>query len=187
MEEWKDINGYETLYQVSNMGRIRSVDRMVKNHHGTYYLKKGKIKSQRKKNNGYLIVDLYKDNIQKTCHVHRLVADAFIPNPYGKETVNHRDGVVTNNVLDNLEWATPREQNLHFYRNGLKTQCSIQKTILAMNMAQAKCVRCKETGIIYTSMMSAAKALGKTGGSLICACCHGKRKKAYGYTWEYVV
>lgn len=185
MEKWKDIAGYEGIYQVSTMGQVRSLDRMVKNHHGTYYFKTGEVKHQRRKNNGYLIVDLYKDNLQKTCHVHRLVADAFIPNPEGKETVNHKDGVVTNNMLGNLEWATPREQNLHFYHNGLKARCSIQKAIQAMNIAQMKGVKCIETGVTYESLESAARALGRGGGSLICACCRGKRQRAYGYTWEY--
>lgn len=185
-EEWKDVVGYEALYQVSSLGRVRSLDRMVKNHHDTYYFKPGKIKSQRRKNNGYLIVDLYKDNIPKTCLVHRLVADTFVPNPDGKETVNHIDGVVSNNVLNNLEWATAKEQNFHFYKNGLKTQHNIKKAIRAMSIAREKGVKCRETGVIYSSMESAAKALGRNGGSLICACCRGKRRSAYGYTWEYV-
>lgn len=185
MEEWKDIAGYEGIYQVSTAGRIRSLDRMVKNHHGTYYFKAGEIKNQRRKNNGYLIVDLYKDNEPKTCHVHRLVAEAFVPNPDSKETVNHIDGVVTNNALGNLEWASPREQNLHFYRNGLKARCNIQKAILAMNAAQAKRVMCKENGLTYDSIASAARALGKRDGSLIGACCRGDRKRAYGLTWVF--
>lgn len=176
MEEWKDIVGYEGIYQVSTMGQVRSLDRVVKNHSNTYYFKKGEIKHQRRKNNGYLIVDLYRDNLQKTCHVHRLVADAFIPNPDGKETVNHKDGVVTNNVLENLEWATPKEQNLHFYHNGLKAQGSIQKAIRAMNKAQMKSVMCIETGTVYDSLESAARALGRGEGSLICACCRGKKR-----------
>lgn len=185
MEVWKDIAGYEGIYQVSTAGRVRSLDRMVKNHHGTYYFRLGEIKNQRRKNNGYLIVDLYKDNCPKTCHVHRLVAEAFIPNPDGKETVNHIDGIVTNNMLANLEWASPREQNLHFYRNELKAQCNIQKAILAMNAAQAKRVICKENGAAYDSIASAARAFGKSDGSLIGACCRGERKRAYGFTWEF--
>lgn len=186
MEEWKDIAGYEGAYQVSTTGRVRSLGRMVKNHHGTYYFRPGEIKHQRRKNNGYLVVDLYENNIPKTCYVHRLVADAFIQNPDGKATVNHKDGVVTNNVLGNLEWSTPREQNLHFYRNGLKTQGGIRKTIRAMNEAQMKSVKCIETGAVYESVESASRALNRSGGSLICACCRGKRKSAYGYTWKYV-
>lgn len=186
MEVWKDIAGYEGIYQISTLGQVKSLDRLVKNHSGTHYFKRGAIKLQRQKSNGYLIVDLYKDNIPKTYHVHRLVADAFIPNPDGKETVNHKDGIVTNNALGNLEWATPREQNLHFYRNGLKTQYSIQKAIRAMNAAQMKCVRCIETGTVYESVESAARALGRNGGSLISACCRGRRRMAYGHTWEYI-
>lgn len=101
-EIWKDIEGYEGLYQVSNMGRVRSVDKYVQNHSKLNF-KKGKLKKLRPKDNKYLIVDLYKGNKPKTLYVHRLVAFAFIDNPLNKETVNHKDGNVQNNCVDNLE------------------------------------------------------------------------------------
>lgn len=134
-EIWKDISGYEGLYQVSNMGRVRSVDKYVQNH-SKFNFKKGQLKKLRPKDNKYLIVDLYKSNKPKTCYVHRLVAFAFIDNPLNKETVNHIDGNVQNNCVDNLEWATPSEQNYHFYALGLKSKENIEKTVNAMKQAR---------------------------------------------------
>lgn len=123
MEVWKDIAGYEGLYQVSNLGRVKSLGRDVKNHSGQWYFKPEQIKqpSVRKSNGkpGYLAVMLYKDNRAKNCYVHRLVAEAFIPNPNNKKTVNHKSGDKYDNRTENLEWATYRENNAHAFNTGL--------------------------------------------------------------------
>ena len=135
MEIWKDVVGYEGLYQVSNLGRVKSVDR-YKDNHGTKQLVKEKIKTTRKDKQGYLLLDLYKNNKKKTVRVHRLVAMAFIPNPQNKETVNHIDGNKENNTVENLEWATQKEQNEHIYATGLKPKDSIDKAVKAMRDAK---------------------------------------------------
>jgi hypothetical protein len=118
MEIWKDIVGYEGLYQVSNMGRVKSLDRWVKAKGNTKKLNKEKIMSVCSKNYNRII--LTKDKKEKCHKVCRLVAAAFIPNPFNKATVNHIDGNKLNDCVDNLEWATHSENLKHAFATGLK-------------------------------------------------------------------
>lgn len=118
MEVWKDIDGFEGLYQVSNLGRVRSLDRTVndvflnRNRTRTF---KGKVLSQKAaKDYGYKEVNLYGlDRKCKTVKVHQLVAKAFLPNPNGLVEVNHKDENVENNSVNNLEWCD-RWYNTHY-------------------------------------------------------------------------
>lgn len=113
MEEWRDIRGYEGLYQVSDRGRVRSLDRMTRNHRcGTERLVIGRIMIPHDNGNGYLTVSLSKQCKAKRKYIHRLVAEAFIPNPNHKSQVNHLDYNKTNNRCDNLEWCTAQENTL---------------------------------------------------------------------------
>ena len=103
-EIWKDIKGYEGLYQVSNLGNVKSLRRKVYNH----YIKERLLNPVIIKK-GYLQIKLRKENNYKHFKVHRLVAQAFIPNPEGKPIVHHKDHNTLNNIYSNLEWATPQE------------------------------------------------------------------------------
>ena len=114
-EEWKDIEGYDGFFQVSNLGRVKSAG----GQRGTCY-RKERIRSLSIAKDGYVKVRLQCDDKDKTVKVHRLVAEAFIPNPEGKDTVNHIDGDKTNNSVDNLEWIDRSEQMYHAYKLGLK-------------------------------------------------------------------
>ena len=110
-EQWKDIKGYEGLYEVSNLGNVRSLDRTVKRGQG-YTIKEGRVLTPfYEKKKGYYQVVLAKDGKAKTYRVHRLVAIAFLENPYNYTDVNHKDEVKTNNNVDNLEWCTRKYNN----------------------------------------------------------------------------
>jgi hypothetical protein len=123
MEEiWKDIEGYEGLYQVSNFGRVRSLDRTIKIGHklfGNMKLK-GRLFKQQLDEHGYYRVGFKVNNKQKNFQTARLVAAAFIPNPLNKPQVNHIDGKPKNNHVDNLEWCTQSENNIHAYKHKLR-------------------------------------------------------------------
>lgn len=118
MEEiWKDIEGYEGLYQVSNLGKVKSLDRTIITRKGYIQFFKGKMLdySKRKNNCGYYRVSLS----GKEYLVHQLVAKTFILNPYEKSDVNHLDGNKSNNNVENLEWCTHIENMQHAFNSGL--------------------------------------------------------------------
>jgi hypothetical protein len=109
---WKDIAGYEGFYQVSDHGRVRSVTRRVWN-----YMKKGKVlKAHNNGHSYYNVCWSSNEKKEKHAYIHRLVAQAFIPNPDNKEQINHKDFDKSNNKAENLEWAT-RAENIKHYRN----------------------------------------------------------------------
>lgn len=121
-EIWKDILGYESLYQVSSYGNTRSLDRtFIRNNNKNSKIKhKGRILKQRINNKGYYCINLTKDNKLKTYTVHRLVIKAFVINQHNKKFTNHKDGNKLNNFVENLEWVTPKENTQHAYDTGLK-------------------------------------------------------------------
>ena len=120
MEEvWKDIKGYEGMYQVSNLGRVRSLNRIITNKNKKYEIK-GKIISNSTSKLGYKKVTLQSNGERKTFQVHRLVAQTFINNPNDKPQVNHIDGDKANNQVHNLEWVTSSENITHAFAIGLK-------------------------------------------------------------------
>lgn len=113
-EEWKEIKGFEGAYMISNTGKVLSIPRR-----GTKQ-RKPALRALSLNHDGYVKVRLLYKGKDETARVHRLVAEAFIPNPEGKETVNHIDGNKENNNVDNLEWADRHEQMLHAYKHNLK-------------------------------------------------------------------
>jgi hypothetical protein len=173
-EQWKDIAGYDGFYQVSNKGRVRSVDRIVtqqgrgKEFNGQ---RKGRILKQRAQNGGYMLVWLSKqDKKKKASTVHRLVAQAFIENPNNYDFVNHKDGHKENNAVQNLEWCTKSQNTKHAYKNNLMRPNGMIK------------VKCLETGKSYSSIKEAAHDCGITP-ICISNMLHGRTKTAGGYTW----
>lgn len=121
-EIWKDIKDYEGLYQISNLGNVQRIGEYIIQSKGKTkykrYMKNKTLKFNSDKQ-GYLLVHLCKAGIRKCKKVHRLVADAFIENKDNKPYVNHKDGIKQNNSVNNLEWVTPSENNIHAYRTGL--------------------------------------------------------------------
>ena len=111
-EEWKDIPNYDGLYKVSNLGNVKSFNTKT-NHKQPINLKQ-----TMDRKNGYLTVSLCKDKVQKIYRVHRLVAEAFIPNPNNYPIINHKDGRKQNNNVNNLEWCTYQQNIIHSWENG---------------------------------------------------------------------
>lgn len=117
MEEWRPAVGYESFYEVSNLGRVRSLDRMVPHKGGpNMRLSKGKMLAPIADKDGYLLVSMSADGKSKIEKIHRLVAKAFIRNDGGLPQVNHRNGIKTDNRVDNLEWSSCKDNILHKFR-----------------------------------------------------------------------
>ena len=115
MEIWKDIKGYEGLYQVSNLGRVKSLPKV-----DSKYCKEKLLKSHTNKITGYSQIILCKDAKRHCCYIHRLVAETFIANPNNKLEVNHISGIKEDNRVENLEWSTRQENVVHSYKKGLR-------------------------------------------------------------------
>lgn len=178
-EIWKDIVGYEGLYQISSKGNIVS--------------KNGKVKSQAIDHGGYCTVWLSKNSVQKCLKVHRLVAQSFIENPENKKTVNHIDGVKTNNCVENLEWATHSENIIHANNTGLRKVTDAQRKAASENGKKTcdknrirKAVYFEANGvrIEFVSAHEAARYIGGVASGII-GCCKGRLKKYKGFEWRY--
>ena len=177
----KDIEGYEGYYQVSNLGRVKSVDRKVEQtiskNKTTMKIRKSKILSSTKMKNGYLKVPLSKKGKTKLQFVHRLVAQTFIPNQLNKPQVNHINGIKNDNRVVNLEWATGLENIRHGFKNHL------------FDKHKRPILKIKDDKIIqrYESIADVVRELGLNNtGQNICLVAQGKRKSAYGYQRKYI-
>lgn len=117
-EVWLDIEGYEGYYQISNKGRVRSLDRVVPCSRTTSRKLRGRLLKLCPDSSGYIIIVLQKDGEKKSVKVHRLVATHFLDRIPGKDIINHIDCDKTNNCVSNLEWCTPKENTGHMHRLG---------------------------------------------------------------------
>ena len=176
-EEWRDVVGYEGKYQVSNLGRVRS---LPNSHHQDVIIMR-----QSKGNAGYMRVPLANNKTHKMGLVHRLVAEAFIPNPENKPQVNHKNGRKDCNIVSNLEWVTRSENQKHAFR-----------VLGCVNKGGCKPRRiiCVETGRIFASVKEAERATGIDAWNMSSVAAHRTRvqkgrtyckKTAGGYHWRY--
>jgi hypothetical protein len=179
MEIWKDIVGYEGLYQVSDLGRVRSLDRIIKGNKGSEYLKKGKILKQTFNLKKYSQVNLSKYGVDYHKRVHRLVAETFIPNPEMKPQVNHIDGNKNNNHVINLEWNTESENVIHAYRLGLNVRSKFagKERRPVYQLKDGKIINRFET-------ITEAEVKTHTPRQNIRQVIKGKRFSANGYQWK---
>ena len=171
-EYWKPVVGYEGLYMVSNRGRVKSFDRWVKSRNGSVRFCKGRILKPVTNDRGYLCVELWKNNKRKSCKVHRLVAEAFIPNTYNLPMINHRDENKSNNNVNNLEWCDCKYNNTYGTRIERCSKPVVQYTL----------------GGQFVKVWKSAKQAEREGGfssKCISMCCKGKQKYHEGYIWKY--
>ena len=183
-EVWKDVAGYEGVYQVSNKGNVRSVARKdsIGRKCGGRMLKPGYDKD------GYLRVNIYKNGKQKTRFIHRLVAGAFVPNPNGYSEINHRDENKVNNYANNLEWCTREYNNNHGTRSERSSQARSKK-VKAINIETNEVITFNSTveagrkGYDQGSVSAACRELYKaSNGKLI-----GDGRTYKGFRWYYDV
>ena len=170
-ERWKDIEGYEGLYQISDYGRVKSLRR-----------KKPIIMRAHEDLKHYLDAPLSVNGIEKNCRLHRLVAKAFIPNPDNLPRINHIDCNKHNNYILNLEWCDNGYNQRHAFAHKLNTRKKLGESPKAKKVCQLT-----ENGEIIKVWDSIARIeleKGWSSGS-ICMACNGKYKKAYGYKWRY--
>lgn len=213
LEEWKPIKFYEGLYEISNLGRVKSLERYRKGiNNSSIFVPERILKPNLCKSTGYLQVSLHNNTKQKVCSVHRLVAIAFIENPENKPQVNHIDGNKQNNCVDNLEWTTCQENIQHAWDTGINKLTNKQKQGLQKgwdnwekNLKKAQANITKEsieksakkhrkpviatnlqTGeeIYFISQSEAEKQLKLAGGSTTNVL-KGKFQQAGGYTFRY--
>ena len=165
-EIWRDVKGYEGYYIVSSLGRIASLWKHIIMHPLTLRSKKCR----------YFSVLLHGNHIIERKLLHRLVAEAFLPNPHGYVEINHKDEDKTNNHIINLEWCDRDKNCNHGTRNKRISEYQ-SKPVVQISM----------TGEILNTFPSASEAektIGVRGGH-IGSCCQGKRKTAHGYRWRY--
>ncbi len=175
--EFRPVAGFEGLYEISNTGIVKSCRRIVPRGHGYREIKESLI-AIKDDSHGYLIVNLWKNNKLYHRKVHRLVAEAFIPNPNNYSDVNHIDENKYNNNASNLEWIS-HINNINYGTRNKRANISKSKKVGQFD---------KISNELITTYINAYVAEEKTGicETNISLCCLGKRKSAGGYKWNFI-
>ena len=186
-EEWRDVAGYEGLYQVSNLGRVKSLAKKVWNGK-TYYNKQELVMKPSMMTIGYYCVTLTRNAIQEKKYIHRLVAEAFIPNPHNYAEVDHIDANPTNNDVSNLRWVTHEENMRHIYElnhqyDGTANLHTPHARMITAMKLQKPVVR--SDGKIFPSVKAAAESLNVNPTSVSNAA-RGRTKTCKGYTFKFI-
>jgi len=187
-EIWKPVKDYEGIYEVSSLGRVRSLDRILPNYtskgiSGTKIIKGRVLKSHKSTTSNYYYVHLRGNGASKEVSVHRLVAKAFVPNPNNLPQVNHIDENPANNRFGNLEWCTAK-YNINY---GTRSKRVSETRISRASKGRAVTQYSKDWQFIktYRSISIASRAVGVRDSGII-RCCKGVINIAGGYHWRYV-
>lgn len=186
-EEWRDIKGLEGRYQVSNLGRVRSVSRWVNNNGGKRYVE-SRILSLTSKPNGYICIRIR--NPQSCNYVHRLVAEAFLPNPDNLPCINHKDEDRTNNRVDNLEWCTAK-YNVNYGQHNAKVIESLKNSEKRKSFYKRRSKGVIQFDPDTNEIIKEWESVNSTKQagyniSAISMCCNNLRRSAYGYGWRFI-
>lgn len=185
-EQWRVIPKFD-LYEVSNLGRVKCKERLIRRGNG-YMLKKEHVLKFANNGRGYLFVTLHQDGRDQKFYIHRLVASAFIPNPQNKPFINHIDNNPLNNNIENLEWCTHQENVEWMKKQGRnvrteewlnhlhKAQRKTYKAVVAKSIETGKC--------LYFEKIQAVKEKGFYPAN-VHKCCNGKVIQHKGYLWRY--
>ena len=176
IEEWRDIAGFEGYYQVSNLGRVRSLDRTYVDATGALRHYKGKLLTPTDAGNGYRNVMLQANGKRATPRLCRVVAIAFVPNPDGLPQVNHKDENKANDIAENLEWCTA-SYNANYGTANARRSLRLSKPVLQYDL---------EMNFIseWEKIRDAERELG-IDNSHITRCCRGKLNQTGGFVWRY--
>lgn len=189
-EIWKDVVGYEGLYQVSDLGRVRSLDRKTRIKHKARIFKGAILKPILKKSTGYYVVSLHNNGKQKQQHVHRLVAESFCERKAGQDVVDHINTNTTDNRAENLRWTTTKGNvnnpiSAKRRTDAVRKACQgmfganhpVSKAVLQLTMSGKLIKR-------WACASDAVRELGADSGS-ITRCCKGKVHSHKGFKWQY--
>lgn len=188
-EVWKSIKGWETLYEVSDKGRVRSLDRTYKRGN-SLVCHRGKILKEQENNKGYKFVYLKCNGAKAKVYVHRLVAMEFVFKPNGMNIVNHKDFNPKNNCAENLEWTTFAGNSLYSAERGRFYHTVTWRTRLkeSLDKAMGKPVLgesiSEDSVVFYRALNDCARDGFQP--SCVSSCCSGKRKTHAGFTWKFI-
>jgi len=185
-EVWRDIPSFEGFYQVSNFGRVKSLDRTLESKNGRKRLYVGKIHKPKIMTWGYAYVSFYRNGKYKNYSIHRLVAESFLENPLNKQQVNHKDGIKTNNDVNNLEFVTQSENIKHSYKIGIRKHPRLG--LFGKDNPKSKpIIQLSKDGLFIRKYYSLKEVCDTNGYFPQCvgSAASGKTKTSYGYIWKY--
>ena len=183
IETWRDAIGYEGLYQVSNLGRVKSLSRYIDRCDYPFYSKERILRHGVMPKHRYSIVILYKNKKRETVYIHRLVGEAFIPNPENKPQIDHIDTIRTNNRVENLRWVTRSENLSNPITNDRMSKVGKKKG--QQDVRSKRIGQYTLDGDLIKIWIGINEIRRRTGFTNVSSCCNGRYKQSNGFIWKY--